>query len=62
MNLDFSDQIERLRAEEAIKALVKSALKDGVTWTDKQFAAIRNEAVREAADETARKLYGATDD
>lgn len=46
---------------EMIKVIVRHAMTDGVSWTDKEFAALKNEAIAEASRETARRLYGTPD-
>ena len=44
--------------EDRIKAIVKEAGTDGVVWTDKEFARIKDDAVREVSEETARRMFG----
>jgi hypothetical protein len=44
--------------EERIKAIVKEAMADYVSWTPKQFGEIRDAAVREMTEAATRKMFG----
>jgi hypothetical protein len=50
--------VDQSEYESEIKRLVKEAMSEFLSWTDREFVALKNEAIAEISRETARRLYG----